>query len=638
MYIEPIMAAHTAPPADEIEWIRKDKARAGERDILTLRLQIAGAVTGVLLVLGIIGTLIVLNVPEARRLVFAPTRTPTLTPSNTPTATPGITPTPSPTLDTTRFPTYTPSATIPLTLTPFGRLDATPRPTALNLPVQAERAILDSARLIEQGEYEIVVATLQVERQSLGSIYNPNPYYFEAVALARSGDFQGALNLMLEAEEGLTRVSSTDVTRYRPLVNLGFAEVFVAQALDAFARRSPAEASQRLTEARNRLEEALTLDPRLARAYVLIAQTYTLQGEYAAAIAQLDAGLAFPELASDVTLIIEKGWTYLAEGRELLRNGSQENALAQFERAEYQGFYALYLNPFDESAHQLRIQSALARQQPGLAVLYTETYLLYHPDNVTALSLLGEARDAEGNTLLAFDAFARALETGDTSPSLVNALLSRAALYTEQRRFDLALADYNRALEGDPNNLEVRALRMVAAYTLGDYDTALADGDALLDSGTISNSEVRLMRARVLIDRAGRGEQTPLTEALEELASVSDSELTPALAAIANEYRARANNGLANYEQALTDINRAIEIGGDSGSRRYLRGQLRQQLGDFLGAVRDYEWILGWNEVYGYAFAEDVVNRLIVAQEQQQDIARAATQTAAATQTGTPQP
>jgi tetratricopeptide (TPR) repeat protein len=636
LYIEPIIAEHSVPPASDIEWIRKEKGRAGERDIIGLRLQIAAAVLGALIVIGGIGLLVVYNVPEVRRVVFAATRTPTLTPSNTPTATPGFTPTPSATLDTTRFPTYTPSPTIPFTLTPFGNINVTPRPTELDLPVPPERPIIDSVRLIADEQYDIAIPTLQAEVQASGRVYNPNPYYYQAVALARSGEFGDALDLMEEAEEGLTRVSSTDITRYRPLVELGFAEVFVEQAKDAFNRRNPGGAVQPLGQAQTRLEEALSLNPRLARAYVLLAQTYTLQGQYPAAIAQLDAGLALPDLASDLTLLIEKGWTYLAEGRELLRQGSAENARAQFEKADYQGFYALYLNPYDEAAHQMRIESALDRGLPGLAVLYTETYLFYHPDNPTALRYLGDARTAEGNLDLAFNAYNLALAGGEVSDELINALLSRAQLYEQKRRYDLALADYNRALEATPDNLEIQARRMFAAYRSGELDTALEDSEELLGSGALPDDEVRLLRARVLVDRAE--DDDDYEQALELLNAVNDGALTAETAGIANDYRARVNYELDNLEAALDAVNRAIELDGDSGTRRYLRGQIRADAGDFAGAIRDYEWVVTWNEVYGYDFAEDALGRLGEVRQQQDEANIDATQTAEASITPAAQP
>lgn len=618
--IAPYTEAEAAEPP--VEWVRKEKNRAGERDIWVLRSQIAAGVLAGLLVLGVVGWFIVNNVPEVRRVVFAATRTPSLTPSNTPTYTPGFTPTPSATLDTTQFPTYTPSATIPATFTPQGNVNATPRPTELQVPVQPDRAVLDSAVLINQGQFADAAATLQADRESLGETFNPNPYYFEAVALARDGQFSNALNVMNEAEAGLERVSSDDVNRYGPLVNLGFAEVLFEQGETAYANGSNAEGNQRMLAAIERLQAAIQGDPRLGRAYELIAKAYTRLGETTAAIDAVNAGMQFPELADDVAMILAKGQAYLAEARRFAAAGDRETARAQYESADHEAFVAAYLNPYSEEAHQLRITSALERGEPGLAVLYTDTYNLYFPNNPTMFRLRGDARLEEGNIDLAFAAYAQALESGEEVLALVDALAARADLYAQQRRYDLALADYNQALSAVPEDNALRARRMQVAYLAGEYASALEDAQALIGSGALPDTQIRLLNARVLLDQAGRitqnGEAQAGTdlysEALALLDQIPPGSMSAEENAFADEYRAEAQLVLEDYESALEAINRALEA-SDSGTRRYLRGRIQEALGDDAAAIRDYEWVLAWHPVFGFSFAEDARDRIFDARE-----------------------
>jgi tetratricopeptide (TPR) repeat protein len=621
-----IIAPHTQaqPDTASVEWVHKEKNRAGERDIWILRSQIAAGVLAGVLFLGVVGWLIVTNVPEVRRVVFAATRAPTLTPSNTPTYTPGFTPTPSATLDTTQFPTYTPSATIPATFTPQGNLQATPRPTDLQLPAQPDRAVQDGARLINQGLYAEAAATLQADRQSLGETFNPNPYYFEAVALARAGEFRNALNIMNDAEAGLERVSSGDVNRFKPLVDLGFAEVYVEQAENAFATGSSAEGNQLLTTAIERLQAAITGDPRLGRAYELLADAYTRLGETSAAVDTINAGLQFPELADDVALTLAKGRAYLAEAREFAAAGDTEAARAQYENADHEAFVAAYLNPYSEEAYQLRIAAALERGQPGLAVLITDTYNLYYPNNPTMFRLRGDARLQEGNIDLAFAAYSQALENGEEILALVDALAARGELYVQQRRYGLALADFNQAYSAVPDNNALRARRMQVAYLVGDYATVLDDSQALLGSGALPDAQLRLLRARALIDQAGRLTQNGevqasdevYTEALGLLDQVPTSSLTPEDVAATDEYRAEAQLILGNSTTALDAINRAIGV-SDSAARRYLRARIYETLVDnpetenaAVSAIRDYEWSLAWEPIFDFGFSEDARQRL----------------------------
>jgi tetratricopeptide (TPR) repeat protein len=621
-----IIAPYTQPQdsATNVEWVHKDKNRIGERDIWVLRSQIAAGVLAALLVLGVVGWFVINNVPEVRRVVFAATRAPSLTPSNTPTYTPGFTPTPSATLDTTQFPTYTPSATIPATFTPQGNLEATARPTELEVPDQPDRAVQDGARLISEGLYVEAAGTLAADRESLGETFNPNPYYFEAVALARNGEYRNALNIMTDAEAGLGRVSSGDVNRYRPLVDLGFAEVYIEQANDAFATGSAAEGNQLLTSAIERLQAAITGDPRLGRAYELLADSYTQLGETSAAIEAIDAGLQFPELADNVAMILAKGRAYLAEARTFAAQGETEAARAQYESADHEGFVAAYLNPYSEPAYQLRIAAALERGQPGLAVLITDTYNLYYPNNPTMFRLRGDARLQEGNVDLAFAAYSQALENGEEVAALVDALAARGDLYVQQRRYDLALADFNQAYSAAPDDNSLRARRMQVAYLVGDYATVLDDSQALLGSGALPDSQIRLLRARTLIDQAGRLTQTGTfqastdvyTEALGLLDQIPIGSLSPEENAAADEYRAEAQFVLGNSTAALDAINRALAI-EDSGVSRYLRARIYETLVDnpdvtdpIAAAIRDYEWVLGWNTVFGFSFGDDASQRL----------------------------
>ena len=109
-----------------IKWVKKEKRRAGERDIWVLRTQILASILTFVIIIGGIGTYLFLTNERARQLVFDPTFTSTFTPTLTPTATLGVTPTPSSTPELSP----TPSPTIRATVTP-GRIDVPPEPTSL---------------------------------------------------------------------------------------------------------------------------------------------------------------------------------------------------------------------------------------------------------------------------------------------------------------------------------------------------------------------------------------------------------------------------------------------------------------------------------------------------------------------------
>jgi tetratricopeptide (TPR) repeat protein len=609
VYIEPIKAAAQTAPEGPIQWVHKERRRAGERDILTLRLQIGTAILTSLIVLGVIGYTIAWNVPEVRRVVFAATRTPTFTPTRTPTFTPGFSATPSPTLDTTLNPTFTPSPTVPLTFTPIGNINRTPRPTDLYLPQPPGQALINAERAIIFGNPTAVLPTVQAERRLNDTVFNPNNYYYEARLLALAGEFDEAIALMEEAEEALTtRTSASDVVRFRPIIDLGFAEVYVLQGLDALQRGNPGGARASFSNAEPRLTSAITTDPRMARAYILLAEINTLLQNFTDAILVLEQGQAVPDLVDDTSLIIEKGQVYFVQAQLLADQGNQAGARGAFERADYQGFLALYLNPYDEAAHELRIRSALETDRPGLAVSYTETYLLYHPGSPRAFRLMGDARIAEGKPELALSAYANAVQDTADVEAVIATLLARAELYIEQRQFDLALDDYNRALEINPEALNVRAARMQLAYQLGDLAMAAEDAEQVIGSGLVSDDLARLILARSVIDQAQSAED--YEEGLALLNRVNDGGLSTTDAAFANEYRARALYETDNFDAALDAINRAISL-SETGSRRYLRGLIQEERGELIAAQSDYAWVVTWDSIFAYPFGDEANGRLI---------------------------
>lgn len=221
---------------------------------------------------------------------------------------------------------------------------------------------------------------------------------------------------------------------------------------------------------------------------------------------------------------------------------------------------------------------------------------------------MGDARIAEGKPELALSAYANAVQDTADLDAVIETLLARAELYIEQRQFDLALADYNRALELNPEALNVRAARMILAYQTGDLLLAAEDAEQVIGSGLVSDDLARLILARALVDRAAS--EDDYEEAITLLNQVNDGGLSNIDAAIANEYRARALFETDNFDQALDAINRALTL-NETGSRRYLRALIQEERGELIAAQSDYAWVVTWDRVYAYPFGEEANGRLI---------------------------
>jgi tetratricopeptide (TPR) repeat protein len=574
------------PPAEGLttRWSKKTKGRAGEQDIWRLRAYVgAGALAGLVAFCGL-SYIVVANTPPLARAVFAPTATLTLTPTFTPTSTPGVTPTPS---ATPRF-TPEPTATL-LPQIPIGDIysvEATDvYPPLFNAPLEG------AISLIDRGAAARALPTLAVERENTSALFNPIPYYYEAIAYADTGNTRAALRVLDDAEERLTDPPNAE---QKALIDAGYAYVYLAQ-IEAAAFEASAAPDEALTNAQERAQSAVEGDPRLAQAHILLARTYTLQEEYDTAIESLDAGLEVPENAYNTSLICEKARVYLLDGDLAAANEQTRLALA--------------IDPTLEAAYQVEIAAALADDQPGVAVQRAQAYLLYYPGSTEAFRLLGDARLAEGNYDLAIAAYDRALSAEQSVMTTVAALVGRAAAYTVQARHALAYEDLSQAFELRAVDT-VRLLRMEAAYHAGEYEVAAEDAEALTATatGTPVTGDFALLHARILIDQAQANDDEPPQEALT-LLERARAGASPTTLALINEYRARALFLNRQYGQASEAINAALD-GGETIERLYLRGLIAQQLGQRAVAIRDFETVLAWSQVYPVPFAEDAAERL----------------------------
>jgi tetratricopeptide (TPR) repeat protein len=585
--VDGIVEEYLTPPIGYtgINWVQKKSGRAGERDIWTLRGYIAAGVAAGLVATFIIGYTIVWNTPVLRGIVFVPT--PTLTPTRipptfTPTPTPGLTPTPSP---TPRL-TLTPSPTVPPQI-PNGAVGV-PQPTALFVAA-FDKGVQDAVSLIDRKRYDEALPTLQFAITQVASNFDPGPYYYAALAFIGQGKLAEAKQILLRAQDRLTDTSDGTM---RGVVNGGLAYTNLLLAQKAQTDGNSQAVSDLLVEVEDQSKLAIESAPRFDVPYLALAGRFRLGRNYDEALKTLDQGLGIPELVANANLLVEKGKVYFER--------------AEYDSAAYQAFLALYADPVAENAHQLRIETALAQDEPGLAVLYSQAYLFYYPGSVEAYRYLGDARTAEGNTDLALAAYAQGAQ-GLTGRERADYLISRAVLFKQNGQFNEALDDLTAAfaLNDDP---AVRVQRMEVAYLAGKTAVAKSDAEALLGQNVVPDSQIKFLQARILIDEAQPDAQADFKQALDllnEVGSVPEADLQGTAA----EYRARAHLNLKQYADALRAIDTALAE-AETGSRHYWRGQILEGQGKRDAALREYDWVLTWSAVYNYPFLEDVTARV----------------------------
>jgi len=579
---------------DNTTWIHKTKRRAGEADIWKWRAQVFAIVSLVLLLFVGLPLTLFLSTPEGQKIVFAPTHTQTPTYTFTPSHTPGITPTSS----------AIPNATFTPTPTFFlqgieGRLDlnVSPMPTTVYSPggLLVGANILEAWDLIRAKEYREAFEILEDEKLAYESGY-PYPYYLQAqIDLLGNEDPEEARQKILEGEAQLENIASDRAVNFIPMYNLAHGEVLMYEALQAQAEGRTGEANTLFNQAEERFRTAIGLDGRMTTAYVNLARLQVAQEEYQEAINTINIpieGELSNEFFTDILLRVERGEIYFRQGI--------------YDRAIQEANEALFFEPWSEEAYILQAESALAMNNPGDANNFLDGYQLVYPESLLAYKLEGDAYRLEGKADQALLAYNIALQGNEDNPDYLIVLEARGDLYMEQRRFELAQASYTEYLDIEKSD-NIRSKRMLAAYNNGDYEVALDDAQDLDGTQVVSNGDLALIYGQILVDTAET--TADYNEALQQLSqAIVTFGVSEEGRATGDEYLARANFALGNYEQALANIDRAL-LSGETGSRHYLKGQILEAQENYIGARDEYEFILAWGHIFPYPFFEDSQER-----------------------------
>ena len=146
-------------------------------------------------------------------------------------------------------------------------------------------------------------------------------------------------------------------------------------------------------------------------------------------------------------------------------------------------------------------------------------------------------------------------------------------------------AEYDKAVELAPRDVDVRRTRGLFLMMEGDQDAALADFDIAVEEDP-DDVRTREMRGLSLL-MAKRTD--------DALKNFDDAlEVAPDSADILFQ-RGRVFATQGNFERAMADLDRAITAVPEAVEPRVLRARLRQQAGDTEDALEDIEWVLERN-------------------------------------------
>ncbi len=601
-------------PADTlgIQWTHRGRGRYGERGAARLkRITYAAAAMVVLLVAaGIVYAVQNLGLFESEdQVALLPTRIPTLTATVTLTPTLGG-PTPTPFPEDMAVPATREPTGLGAPGDPFGLAS----PTAIYPPVNPNVVGVggNAVEFYSIGDYERAASILAEERERSAPECYASVVYYEALSLAAQQNYAQASRLLKQAydQEGQRGYASCQGD---PLLLVGLAEVAYAQ--------DPAS-----DEAINWSAQALTQDPRLVMASVTKARAELAQGAVAAARATITQ--AMRETTVNTNLLLVAAEVEMADNQPLA-------ALS------YLG-QALYIDPALLPALKLQTQvylSEAAQSEPGtdrqlqyygLAVRSAQTLLQYYPGEPSGYLLLAQARIGEGNISLAETALTRLLSVEDSLPESARPIIdqayrTRGKLYLDHGQIDLARSDLEKVASVD-NRIDPDVVQDLIdiAFWQKDYVQAKNQLDTLINYLGVNSPTYQLERIGLLVETCTFYPDAVTFScdydgALNLLTDDFVLRLTdPSQQAKAFSYRAQARywetvrrqalltdeERMAAFQQALVDIDRAIQL-RENAVDHYFRGLLLERLENPTAALVEYEWVLYWNERYGYPFVDE---------------------------------
>jgi tetratricopeptide (TPR) repeat protein len=240
----------------------------------------------------------------------------------------------------------------------------------------------------------------------------------------------------------------------------------------------------------------------------------------------------------------------------------------------------------------------------------------------------GIAYSAKNQFDLAIDDFNKAIEL---SPKYAHAFNSRGTTYIKQNLFELAIADFNTAIDLKPNYEFAYNNSGYAYFLKGDLDKAIADinraielnhnyvqaynnrGNIYSDTGRIDQAIADYNKAIELDPKfysayRNRGRAyTRLGKLDQAMTDFSKAiELNPTFAA-AYDSRGYAYLRTAQYDKAITDFNKAIELNPKSHEVLIGRGLVFEAQHHYKQAIFEYKKAIELTPAYEYSYLHLVI-------------------------------
>jgi tetratricopeptide (TPR) repeat protein len=305
--------------------------------------------------------------------------------------------------------------------------------------------------------------------------------------------------------------------------------------------------------------EALAEDVTLLRAREGAAAL--MRGQYDRAIASYDEALQAPEIADFIEASI-----YSDRGVAKWRLNQTKEAIDDFNQS-------IQLSPENGAVYNNRGNALMDLGHPEEALKDFDRAIVLSQNYGVAYNNRGNARVALGQYDLAFQDFRKAVELMPRSGVPFN---GRGKAHAALKRYHAAVRDLSRAISIAPRYAAAYHHRADAYLALGRYREAVADTtQALTIEPEAPNPDILLLRGRA---QAG---DKKLNQALEDLNKAI--ELKPDLVAAYVE-RGIVFTQARRFDDAIGDFTRAIELDPNNAKAYAMRASARLQGGGTAGA------------------------------------------------------
>ena len=210
------------------------------------------------------------------------------------------------------------------------------------------------------------------------------------------------------------------------------------------------------------------------------------------------------------------------------------------------------------------------------------------PNSFKAYNNLAVAYKKEGNLNMALDIYNKLIKTADRPEPYLN----RGIIYYDKGLYQLALNDFNKAIEIDPHSENAYNNRGNLYQKLGKKMLAMQDYNKALKYND-KDYKIYFNRGNIY---SSMGQHK---EAISDL--TMSIKLDPGYAEA--YFNRGISNGLINeYSKAIIDFSTAIELKPDYIEAFNSRGIMYFKTGDIKSAIRDYERVININPEYATAY------------------------------------